>query len=218
MLLLLQGPHVLQGVLGDPPPANPNNRGTDNPTHVEAEAMMLLVLGLLTGPAGEATTRPSAADHAHHARWLQEAGSAPFTLALGGARFSASAWSHTQTKSALPDRSIEVTLWKSPPPHSLEVNVTRTTFADHPVTETALRLTNTGAADTPVISDLKLLASFAPGISPFGLHWSRGSNANSLDYTPYFAENGLDVNESLQFSPTGGRSSNANVSTRHRFS
>eukprot|EP01045_Picozoa_sp_COSAG04_P007831 COSAG04_NODE_418_length_14698_cov_5.217412_9_plen_412_part_00 len=210
MLLLLPAPHVLQGVLGDPPTAH-HNRGTAVPTQIQAETMILLALGsLLMGLAGEAATRPSAADHAHHARWLQETGSAPFTLALGGVRFTA-AWTHTQTKSALPDRSIEVTLWKSPPPHSLEVNVTRTTYTDHPVTETALRLTNTGAADTPVISDLTLLASFAPGISPFGLHWSRGSNANSLDYTPYFAENGLDVNESLQFSPTGGRSSNANV-------
>ena len=154
-------------------------------------------------------TLPTAADSAYHASWLDAPSNvAPFTLALGGVPFNASRWTQVKQQHQLSDRRIEVTTWTDPS-SSLVINVTRTTYSTTPATESVLRLTNTGQSNTPVITGLRLLASFEAGTAPFGLLWSRGSNANILDYTPYSTD--LDVNESLQFSPTGGRSSNANV-------
>ncbi|MBN2128982.1 MAG: glycoside hydrolase family 127 protein [Sedimentisphaerales bacterium] len=143
----------------------------------------------------------------------------PFSFACGDKTFAELLPGFTKTSATtrLDDARIQHEICYLDPETGLEVRCAAVEYLDFPTVEWTLYFKNTGAKDTPIISDIQALdtgfnrledevyARFArPG--EFILHHHTGSICTQHDYEPH--ESVLKPKETKQLASVGGRGSN----------
>ena len=130
-------------------------------------------------------------------------GTLPFSFSYGGKPFRdlAPTWTFTATEVSAHET---VSTWRDPDT-GLVVTLRATTFADFPVVEWVVTLSNQGDRPTPVISHLKGLDSQFLGEAKHGytLHHHLGSRTQIDDFAPQHTV--LEPDAALKLSTEGGR-------------
>lgn len=141
---------------------------------------------------------------AWEARYLSRAADLPLTFTYGAQviRGLPEAWQPTAHRRRLDATMSETVYTATDPQTGLHVRVEVTTYHDYPVVEWVAWLTNTGAAPTPLISDLHALDGVFTGAAP-QLHHSNGDFYSAEGYAPQ--DTPLPPGAALAFAPHGGR-------------
>jgi alpha-galactosidase len=133
----------------------------------------------------------------------------PFSFVYGGQPAAAllATWARTEAVAEAPAGLQRYTLTYTDPASGLEVACDLTLGVDLPTVEWVLRFRNTGAADTPLLEDIRALdlALAVPPGAAVTLHHSRGSTCQGTDFLPVAAA--LATPGELSLAPNGGRSS-----------
>ncbi len=137
-------------------------------------------------------------------------GRVPFSFVYGG-RPSAELlpqWKREIGTSDHDDHAAYTVRWTDPDT-ALNIEAEIKVFKKYPAIDWVLRLTNGGAADTPIIEnvqalDLPLLAS--DGRKPIFVHQIRGDNCSEASYQS--VDSRVERGGEMRFAPQGGRSSN----------
>jgi hypothetical protein len=133
----------------------------------------------------------------------------PFLFSYDGklsSEFLASWQRKTQSKDEA-GGSVHITTWTDPKT-GLEVSATATAFKDFPAVDWVLRFTNTGAQDTPILSQvaaLDMLVGTAKEQS-LVLDQINGDDCSERSFVP--GERELKPGQSVALAPVGGRPSN----------
>lgn len=107
-------------------------------------------------------------------------------------------------------RTLTTTEWLDPET-GLEIRCASVVYADYPVTEWTLWFRNTGAADTPIIEDIRAVDMTIEGrAGDIALHHNVGSPANRSDYGPLVTP--LPIGSSKRIAAAGGRPTNTDMS------
>ena len=113
----------------------------------------------------------------------------PFALNYDGKPFAeiVAGWKVERSTRRLDDHRAEHLLTYTDPQTGLVIRCVGIVYDDFPTVEWTVYLKNTGAADTPIISDLQALDSrFERGAEgEFVLHHHTGSPCTQLDYQPF---------------------------------
>ena len=132
----------------------------------------------------------------------------PFSFVYGGRPSSALLWnwkSEVRTSELDAARTRQEVTYTDPET-GLAVRAIATIFKDFPAVEWVLYFKNTGAADTPILQDIRTLD--APLRSPGGdpiVHYAKGAVCSMDDYMPL--RRVLNAKGRLHVQPGGGRSS-----------
>ena len=156
--------------------------------------------------------RITAAEIAAAHDWAQTALTAaapPFSFTYDG-RPSAEllpGWNCAEASRSLDDQRTERTLTWTDPATGLQVRCVSVTYRDWPAVEWTVYLTNTGAADTPILEDIQGLdAHFTrPEGGEFLLHYHRGDWCHADGYEPHTQL--MTPHGRWHFAPDGGRAS-----------
>ncbi|MBN2021291.1 MAG: alpha-galactosidase [Pirellulales bacterium] len=133
----------------------------------------------------------------------------PFSFQYDGRESSkfVPGWKCDKTAKPLDDVRTERVLAWTDPKTGLQVKLTAIDYKDSPSVEWLLHLTNTGAADTPIVEAIQpLYTTFA---SPAGLtlHHSLGDSNSADSFRPVAEAIGPRDRAPRAFAPVGGRSS-----------
>jgi alpha-galactosidase len=135
---------------------------------------------------------------------------APFSFAYGAQPSTdfLSSWKQGASQRTLDGHRTEHTLTWTDPTTGLQIRCVAIEYSDFPALEWTLYLKNTGAADTPIISDIQALDTrFERGAdTEFVLHHHRGDFCAVNSFEPLTTR--LEPNSAQHFSPDGGRPSN----------
>lgn len=136
--------------------------------------------------------------------FLSAAEHLPISFLYDGQRISGipSAWAPVRTVRRVDAVIVETLFTATDPRTGLQLKVEGLQYADYPVVEWTAWLTNTGAAPTPVISDLVALDAAFAGTAPLLSHCN-GDFYGETGYTP--EETPLPEGSERTFAPTGGR-------------
>lgn len=138
-------------------------------------------------------------------------GAPPFSFLLGGQPSSAllPTWTHSAQSREDGQRSRHTAVW-SDPRTGLRVTAEATVLKRYAAVEWVLGFENTGAQETPLLSDVRALdAQLRTGYprQPVILHQIIGDQCNELSYLP--RETVIEPGKpATAFAPVGGRSSN----------
>ena len=134
----------------------------------------------------------------------------PFSFVYGGKPSSAfiNGWDVTRTENKVDGERTAHTLVYTDPKTGLEV---RWEGVEHPAYKTVewtLYFTNTGSADTPIISDIQALDVQLQRSTDceFVLHYNRGDSCDPPSFEPLVQE--LGPGEVFESAPSGGRPTN----------
>lgn len=145
-------------------------------------------------------------DLARQARWLP---ALPFSFVYGGKPSAQllGAWQRTEAVEARDDGTVHKALTLSDPATGLQVKAVCTIYTDTPGADWTLHFTNTGAADTPVLEQIRPLDVTAEiGIgSEVMLHRLNGSQCQPDDWLPF--DQAVAPGQKIEMSTANGRSS-----------
>jgi len=147
-----------------------------------------------------------------------EASVLPFSFQYGGQSSDGllKAWKTERVSNELDESRTQHTLTYADSKTGLEVRCVIVEYNDFPTVEWTLYFKNTGASDTPIVSDIQALdINIAPhssdeGGSAFLLHHNVGSICKPNDYQPL--ETKLQANTSKRITAAGGRPTNSDMS------
>jgi alpha-galactosidase len=137
-------------------------------------------------------------------RALSSAAGLPISFSLDGQaiRGIPEAWQPVATRRVVDANITETVFEGTDPATGLQVRVECAQYRDFPVVEWVAWLTNTGAAPTPILSDIRAMDAAFQGASPVLVHCN--GDYYSIDgYTP--EESAVKAGESFAYSPNGGR-------------
>lgn len=134
-----------------------------------------------------------------------------FSFTYGGrpsSEFLASWQIHHSTKK-LDSSRTQHTVTYTDPKAELVVRCVAVEYSDYPTVEWTVYLKNTGASDTPVISDIHVIDTVftRTGGEEFLLHHHTGSPYSPTDYQPF--DDPIPTGASKHIATNGGRSSNS---------
>ncbi len=135
----------------------------------------------------------------------------PFSFVYGGknSRDLLAAWPLQRNQRKLDTVRTEHTLAWTDPATKLQVRCVAVQYHDFPVAEWTVHFKNTGAADTPILQDVRAIdmrLERNPS-TEFLLHHAVGSPSSRSDYGPL--ETPLPRNASKRITTSGGRGSNS---------
>jgi alpha-galactosidase len=133
--------------------------------------------------------------------------SLPFSFTYGQASSEAllPGWSRTAKTTRLDAAQVEQVIAWQDPQTGLQVRCRAVEYHDFPAVEWTLYFRNTGARETPILSDIHALdirLTRKPG-GEFVLHYNAGDNYSAGSYEPFQTK--LGPNASSRFTPEGGR-------------
>jgi alpha-galactosidase len=136
-----------------------------------------------------------------------------FSFTYGGkaSREFLAEWPVTRAGNRLDDTRTAHTITYADPSTGLEVRCEGVHYADFPTVEWTVYLKNTGAVDTPLISELRAVDTLVERSSneEFVLHHHTGDNCTANSYEPHATP--LEANSALTIANAGGRP------TQHNF-
>jgi len=134
---------------------------------------------------------------------IREGSSLPFDFTYGGktAGELLPGWSPRETR----EGSVRRFTWTDPGT-GLRVTIEFTTYPDFPAVEWTLRFTNTGAADTPMLEEIRSLDLRLPVSVGSVLHHFTGDYCDIDGYAPHALTPAPGVR--ARFAPDGGRPTN----------
>lgn len=95
-------------------------------------------------------------------------------------------WKQGYAEKKLDGKRIERTLSFTDPQTGLLARCIAVEYSDYPTVEWSLDFKNTGAADTPIIADIKAIdVRFERAGGEFTLHWNTGDNCSGDSYQPH---------------------------------
>ena len=168
--------------------------------------------------AAAASAAPTPAERQDAAAWTRAhlagpAAAAPFSFTYGGnpSRRAMAGWKATRTVRRIDAQRTALTLTWQEQPTGLRVRMEAVAYPASAALEWTLHLTNTGAADTPIIEGLQALDAALTGArgGALTLHRSLG-DSNSADSFRPVAEP-IPTGDGLGFAPVGGRSSDGHM-------
>ena len=137
----------------------------------------------------------------------------PFSFTYGGqpAARAMRTWKRHYSCEKLDNRRSRHTLRFSDPKTGLVVRCVAVEYHDFPTVEWTVYFKNTGAKDTPVLSDVQALDTRfdGNGQGEFVLHHHVGSPAKALDYQPLMTE--LKADTEKRIATSGGRPTNSDL-------
>ncbi len=135
----------------------------------------------------------------------------PFSFTYGGKPSDElfKKWELQRSERKLDEQRTEITLTYTDAATGLVVRCVALEYHDFPTVEWTVYLKNTGAADTPILSDVQALdARFErDAYGEFVLHHHTGSPCTPTDYQPH--QTTLDAKKTLRFAPPAGRPSDS---------
>jgi len=140
----------------------------------------------------------------------------PFSFAYGDRRSAEllPTWQVARAARPLDDQRTEHVLTYTDPTTGLVARCVAVAYRDFPTVEWTVHLKNTGAEDTPLLTDLQALDTElqrfpwpASDGAEFRLHHHAGSPCTARDYEPFVS--GLAPKAALRFAPPGGRPSDS---------
>ena len=128
----------------------------------------------------------------------------PFSFQYGGKSSDVllPSWKFSQTTRKLDADRTQTTQTYTDPATGLQMKCVGVTYADFPTVEWTLHFTNTGKADTPILSDILAIDTRLTG-SDFTLHRIKGDSCTPDSYQPL--EEKLEPNSRKHIAPNGGR-------------
>ena len=136
--------------------------------------------------------------------------SRPFSFTYGGQSSEAllASWSKTVSSGALDGNRTEHLLTWIDPQSGLEARCRAVEYQDYPTVEWTLYFKNTGARETPVLSDILALdvKLHRRASDEFVLHYNAGDSCSPGSYEPFRVQ--LESGRTRRFAPNGGRPTN----------
>ena len=133
----------------------------------------------------------------------------PFSFVYGGKPSAPllASWARNEVVGTATDGQERYFVTWTDPASGLEVACDLTLAVDLPTVEWVLRFRNTGAADTPLLEDIRTLdlALAVPPGAAVALHHAKGSTCQGTDFLPVDVP--LAAAADLTLAPSGGRSS-----------
>lgn len=191
---------------------------SDAPTFPRASS------GEVTGGTAEAAEEAKEIEMAGFDAWLEAHVSGPdprppvsFMYGETASVELLRAWTFSRESAEPDEHRTEWTHRYADPETGLVLTFVATVYRNYPAVEWVVWLENTGAADTPVLSevfagDLVVTAGESPSArasGPWTLHHARGSTAKVDDFEPLTTE--IKRNETVSLAPVGGRSSDTTL-------
>jgi len=146
----------------------------------------------------------------------QEAGPTadpPFSFVYDGRSSAAllGEWETKRDRRQLDEWRTEHTMTCADPKTGLVVRAVAVEYRDFPLAEWTLTFQNTGAAETPLLTDIQAIDTwFRRGTEgEFTLHHNTGSPAGPNDYQPHATP--LESNATVRIATSGGRSTNSDM-------
>jgi alpha-galactosidase len=172
---------------------------------------MALVVGLVQDAQA---AKPSAVEMDRRAQWLDrsfigDTPQVPFSLNVVGKSVSAAAlrhWRLERPPTAGPEAREQHTIVFTDPATGLRLRCVVVSPAQLPVIEWTLFIENGGAAETPLLEDIRPLDVLVP--APSGrhtLHYAKGATCSMDDFEPMTLA--MEPEAKLRLQPGGGRSS-----------
>jgi alpha-galactosidase len=191
------------------------------PSRFPAMRTMLPIMGvlLLMASAHPAGAVPPTSDEMTEARqWVAARFSAaapqpPFSFVYGGtpSRSLIETWKLTHSATHLDQQRVQHVLEYADSNSGLVVRCAAVEYRDFPAVEWLLEFVNHGAADTPIIEDIKPLdiELAADARARFVLHHSLGDSNSAETFAP--VETALAPGAKVTLAPNGGRSSDGHL-------